>query len=430
MGQMNRKMLSLILVAMMMFVAACSSNVSENNNQGGAVSDQEGSGKAPSKLTALVDNNFTPYMQKIGAEFEKEFGVPVEVITTDYNSLHNKLVTSLASGDKNLDIFQLDTVWPQEFSDAGFIEPVDSYLPSDIRENLTVAYEQFIVDDQLVGLPADDEMKFMYYNEKMLKDGGFDAPPKTWDELVEMSKSLMDQGIATYGIAFGWKQAEGLLCDYTVYVNAFGGEFQDGNGNWVFNEGGGLEALEFMVSMLKGSNIADPASTTLDDGTLLNTFTGGGIPFMTNWSFAVSALKDNPDIKMALIPGVDGVSESSTVTGGAGIAMSKFSENKEWAGKLLNYMNDKRSEIVISELVGGLPPYKDMATSPVLQEKYASLDVMTKQLDYKMIRPKVAAYTDFSHIMQVAVSQALMGEKSPKQALDDAKKELEDSGVK
>jgi multiple sugar transport system substrate-binding protein len=264
----------------------------------------------------------------------------------------------------------------------------------------------------------------------MLKDGGFNAPPKTWDELISMSKALKAKGIAKSGIAFAWKQAEGLLCEYTLYLNDFGGEFQDDKGNWVFNEGGGLKALEFMVSMLKDKDVADPSSTTLDDGTVLNTYTGGGIPFMLNWSFAVSALRDNPEIKMALIPGMQGASESSTVTGGAGIALSKFSKNKEWAGKLLQFMNDHRKDIIISEIVGGLSPYKDMANSQVLKDKYPSLDVMTKQLEYKMIRPQVAAYTNWSQTVQVAISKALLGEKTPKEALDEAKKKIESGGIK
>jgi multiple sugar transport system substrate-binding protein len=422
-----------------MFVTACSSSGKTENGEtngaaGGtnAAQGENAGGEAakPAKLTAIVDNNFTPYMQKIGVEFEKEHGVKVEVITTDYNSLHSKLITSLASGDSSIDIFQLDTVWPKEFTSAGFIEPLDSYLPADVKDNFTVAHEQFMVDGKLFALPADDEMKFLFYNEKMLKDGGFNAPPKTLEELVSMSKALKAKGIAKAGVAFAWKQAEGLLCEYTVYLNAFGGKFQDESGNWIFNEGGGLQALEFMVNAMKDKDVADPSSTTLDDGTVLNTFTGGGIPFMFNWSFAVSALKDNKDIKMALIPGVEGVSESSTVTGGAGIALSKFSNNKEWAAKLMMFMNDHRSDILISDVVGGLSPYKDMADSPALKAKYPFLPTMTKQLEYKMIRPQVSAYTDWSQTVQVAISKALLGDKTPKEALDEAKKKLDDSGIK
>jgi multiple sugar transport system substrate-binding protein len=422
---------------MLLFVSACSSSKTSENNSASSVpaTDQQAKSsdkneQKPEKLTAVVDNNFTPYMQKIGTEFEKQYGVKIEVITTDYNSLHNKLVTSLASGDSSLDIFQLDTIWPKEFMSAGFIEPLDQYLPSDIKNNFTVSHEQYLVDGKLFALPADDEMKFLYYNEKMLKDGGFNAPPKTWDELIEMSKTLKTKGIAKSGIAFAWKQAEGLLCEYTLYLNGFGGKFQDDKGNWTFNEGGGLKALEFMVSMLKDKDIADPSSTTLDDGTVLNTYTGGGIPFMLNWSFAVSALRENKDIKMALIPGVKGGSESTTVTGGAGIALSKFSKSKEWAGKLLQFMSEHRKDIIISEIVGGLSPYKDMADSQVLKDKYPSLDVMTKQLDYKLIRPQVAAYTNWSQTVQVAISKALLGEKTPKEALDEAKKKIESDGIK
>jgi multiple sugar transport system substrate-binding protein len=430
------KMLSVLLVGVMLFVSACSSSKqSENSNTSTGAASQPQASTAkdpakPAKLTAVVDNNFLPYMQKIGEGFEKEYGIKVETITTDYNSLHSKLVSSLASGDSSIDIFELDTVWPKEFSSAGFLEPLNKYLPSDFQNNLTATYKQFMIGDQLYGFPADNEEKFLFYNAKMLKDGGYDAPPKTWDELIQMSKALKSKGIAKTGIALAWKQSEGLLCEYAVYLNAFGGKFQDANGNFVFNEGGGLKALELMVSMFKDKDVVDPSSTTLDDGTVLNTYTGGGIPFMLNWSFATAALRDNKDIKLALIPGVQGVSESSSVTGGGAIGMSKFSKSKEWAGKLIQFMNDHRSDIIISDLVGGLSPFKDMGDNAALKAKFPDLAVMNKQLDYAMIRPQVAAYTDWSQNVQVAISKALLGEKTPKEALDEAKKKIVDGGIK
>jgi multiple sugar transport system substrate-binding protein len=427
-----KPLLAIMLVVLMIMAVGCSSNNSGDTNnvsQTGAASN--GEAKKPDKLTMIVDTTFAPFIEKIGAAFEKENGVKVEFVTTDYNSLHDKVVTSVAGGNSKVDIVLVDTVWTSEFAKAGFIDPLNKYIEAGIKDQIVpISYDQRVVDKELYAFPISNEGKFLYYNEKMLKDGGYNAPPKTWDELVAMSKDLVAKKIAKHGIVWGWTQAEGLICDYTLLVKSFGGKMQDDQGNWVFNDGGGLKALEFMVNSLKDKNFTDPSSTSLNDGTVLNAYSAGGIPFMMNWSFAVNALKDNKDIKLAYIPGVQGASESATVTGGGALGISKTSKNKDWAWKLIDFINHKRSEIIVNDYIGSLPVWKDLVTNKELLKKYPDLEMMTKQFDYAVSRPNVAGYSDWSHILQVAVTSALVGDKTPKQALDDAKKEIDAKQIK
>lgn len=427
-----KKTLAILLVGLMVFAAGCSSSSTNNAGAGNAASGDGGSEPAkPEKLTLIVDTTFAPFIEQIGAAFEQEHGVKVEFITTDYNSLHDKVVTSLAGGNTNVDIVLVDTVWTSEFAEAGFIEPLTDYVGADVRDQIIpISYDQRVVKDELYAFPISNEGKFLYYNEKMLKDGGYDAPPKTWDELVSMSKDLTAKGIAKHGIVWGWTQAEGLICDYTLLVESFGGQMQDEQGNWVFNEGGGLEALEFMVDSINDTDFTDPSSKTLNDGTVLNAYAAGSIPFMMNWSFAVNALKDNPDIKLAFIPGVEGASESATVTGGGALGIAKTSKHKDWAWKLIDFINQNRSEIIVNDYIGSLPVWTDLVDNEELLKKYPDLGLMTEQFDYAVSRPNIPGYSDWSHIMQVAVTSALVGEKTAKEALDDAKQEIDAKQIK
>jgi multiple sugar transport system substrate-binding protein len=427
-----KSLLAIMLVVFMLTAVGCSSKKSDTTNNvsdtGTATTEPT---KKPDKLTMIVDTTFAPFIEKIGAAFEKENGVKVEFITTDYNSLHDKVVTSVAGGNSKVDIVLVDTVWTSEFKTAGFIEPLTQYVGADIKDQIVpISYDQRVVDKDLYAFPISNEGKFLYYNEKMLKDGGFNAPPKTWEELVSMSQELVAKKIAKHGIVWGWTQAEGLICDYTLLVKSFGGKMQDDKGNWVFNEGGGLKALEFMVNSLKDKNLTDPSSTSLNDGTVLNAYSAGGIPFMMNWSFAVNALKDNKDIKLAYIPGVAGASESATVTGGGALGIAKTSKNKEWSWKLIDFINQNRSKIIVNDYIGSLPVWKDLVTNAELLKKYPDLQMMTKQFDFAVSRPNIAGYSDWSHILQVAVTSALVGDKTPKQALDDAKKEIDAKQIK
>ena len=97
----------------------------------------------------------------------------------------------------------------------------------------------------------------MFYNKKMLADGGYDAPPTTWDELKAMSIDLQQKGICKYGIAWAGVQAEGLLCDMTTMLSAFGGAWTDEEGKMTFNSEAGVNALNFMRQSIE-EGWADP----------------------------------------------------------------------------------------------------------------------------------------------------------------------------
>lgn len=91
----------------------------------------------------------------------------------------------------------------------------------------------------------------MFYNKQMLADAGYEEPPKTWDELKEMSQDMMDKGICKYGIAWGASQAEGLICDLTTMIYSFGGTWQKEDGSFDINSESANNAVQFMYDSMQ-----------------------------------------------------------------------------------------------------------------------------------------------------------------------------------
>jgi multiple sugar transport system substrate-binding protein len=58
----------------------------------------------------------------------------------------------------------------------------------------------------------------------------------------------------------------------------------------------------------------------------------------------------------------------------------------------------------------------------VVQALPQVVPVAKEQLNDMILRPVVPQYNDVSHTLQVEMQQALTGDKTPKQALDDAAK--------
>jgi multiple sugar transport system substrate-binding protein len=415
-----RRMLCFALVCLLMILSACSGSESSSGS-----STKEGN--KPDKITMISSAENGPIIQYAADLFTKQYGIKVETILTDYNSMHNKIVSSLAGGDTNIDIVSMDTIWTGEFAASGFVAPLDDYVDQKTKDSLVpVTLQQMLYKGKLYGFPYINEGKFLYYKEDMLKAAGYNAPPKTWEEMIEMSQTMMNKGMAKSGMAWGWAQAEGLICDYTLLVKDFGGEIMDSAGNFKFNEGGALKALKFMVDGLHNSKWVDPTSITLNDRTVLNTFQTEKVPFMLNWTFAVGVLKDQPNIKIALIPGSTATGTvSSSVTGGGGIAITKGSKNKDWAWKFIEIYTSLDTQKFAHQTKGAFPSAKALFDDKEFNEKFPDLKTMVKQFDYAAIRPPFPEYNELSHMLQIAIQSALTQKQTPQQAMDEARKEAD-----
>ena len=131
---------------------------------------------------------------------------------------------------------------------------------------------------------------------------------------------MQEKGIVKYGIAWGWAQAEGLICDYTIILNSFGGEFFDNDGKIVLDTPEARAALQFMYDSIYTHGIADPASTSLTDREVMSLFLNEDIAFVINWDFGWTWSQDPAQsrvidaTRVGLIPGTD--KKASSTTGG------------------------------------------------------------------------------------------------------------------
>ena len=142
----------------------------------------------------------------VTAEWQQKNG-SINWITADVTPLHERLLRemSLGSGNIAMSFFLNRFASPNVFS---LLEPLDGYesanpiedfdgLSKGMRDGMTYK-------GHLYGIPFRHATNALIYNEKMLKDAGFDGPPKTFAELVDMAKKLHHKdanGQEVYGLA-------------------------------------------------------------------------------------------------------------------------------------------------------------------------------------------------------------------------------------
>lgn len=378
-------------------------------------------------LNVLSSDDFAGFRTSVIEEFEKANpGIKINFQSVGYDALHQKEVTALAAGADTYDIIDVDCIWTPEYVTNGYIENIEDRLTPEMREGIApVAMGTVMYEDQCYGLPMFNDLFFMYYNKDILSKAGIEEMPKTWDEFTEDCQTMQDAGLIDYGSAWGWAQAEGLICYYMTFLKGFGGELTDAEHNPTVNTPENVAALQCMVDTIYDSKISDPASITADDRMAIDLFSQGKTPFVVNWSFGWSVFNDPTQSAIAdkvgvmLVPGTEGI-ESATCAGSMGLAITSTSKHKDEAWKFIEFLASKDIQKRQAIESGALPIWEELYSDPELVERHPALEAMLEQVGYAYNRPSLVWYNEFSSMLQVELQNALTQTKTAQQALDDA----------
>ena len=420
----------LCMVSLLCLSSACAgapkqaqTSESDSKNSQQSVSEAD----KPEKITIISTTDDVALFEHVGEQYKEQYGIEVEVISQAYDNTHQKIATSF-SGKTDADLIYVDVPWAAEFGDLGITMDLNSYMSDEFKASfIDTTLEQLVYDGKTQAIPFANNGKWMFYNKKVLQEGGYENPPATWDELKEMSLDLMDQGLVKYGIAWAGKQAEGLICDMTTMLYAFGGQWMDDEGNMVFNSPEGVQGLSVMTDSIK-DGWADPASISYGDRENLDPFMAGDVAFVMNWSFAWGLANDPQeseiagDVGICLIPG-NGTVTSAAVTGGGGIGIISTSDAPDYAWKYIEMLVSEENQKFALENNGTLPTLKALYEDQELLEAYEYLGLMYPQYEYSQFRPQLPDYSEWSNMLQPKISAALLGEISPQEVLDEAAEE-------
>ncbi|HZG76635.1 MAG TPA: extracellular solute-binding protein [Paenibacillus sp.] len=401
-------------------VTACGGSQSGSDASGGASGDGE------QTIRILSSDDFAGFREGAIEEFQKlhpEINIELEHVA--YDQLHDKELASFnASGDAAYDIVDVDEIWTSEYANAGFILPVTDRYTEEMKSGILPASQQIATyDGELYGVPMFNDLVFFYYNEDMLKQAGYDAPPATWAEFSEVSKALQAKGVTSGpASAWGFSANEGLVAYFAEFLGSHGGAFFDGDGNPTFNNEKGVQALEYMKQAMD-EGVIDPASINYNDRQVLDAFKNGKTAFIAGWSFYWGELNADDSavkgkVKIGLVPAVEGAAPTAA-TGSMYLAITPQSEHPDAAWTFLEYLGSKEVQKKQALEAGALPIWADLYEDAEVKEKHPALAEMQRQLEFVISRPSLDAYNEFSKTLQIELQAALTGQKDAKAALDE-----------
>jgi multiple sugar transport system substrate-binding protein len=343
-----------------------------------------------------------------------------------YEALHDKIVAAAPAG--TYDVVLGDCIWPAEFGSKGIVKDISSKV-STLPTSQIFPGALVMADyrGKYYGMPWILDTKYMYANGSMLKKAGVSKGDlTTWNGVVTALKQIKAKGLVKYPWLGSWSQAEAVVCDYAQLLGAFGGKFLDSAGKPAFQSGGGLQALEFM-KMLLDSKLADPASTSSLEADVLKAFAQGRIAINLNWTFQLAAALDpsqstvtKDDVMILHTPSGSAGTSAPGCNGGQPVMITTGTKHPNEAWQFVKFIT---SQTVQNQYVAdSLPIWSASYDSPAVIKKAGAqlVSVAKTQLPNMILRPQVANYNAASQALQVQIQDALLGRKSPQDALNSA----------
>jgi ABC-type glycerol-3-phosphate transport system substrate-binding protein len=289
--------------------------------------------------------------QILAAEFERQTGIHVTIMTAPLLTLREKEVTDLITRGRNYDVMQVPHQWEGEI--LPHLQPLDDLVPGIVPD-----LQDFIPavrnncgrwEGKTYGLPMACDVITLLYRTDIFADhaaafakltGRPLAPPKNWQEYLQIAKFLNSDSL--YGnIIMGREQNSTI---WAGILNGMGGRLVNEQWRPALNSQAGMESLALFVEMF---NYAPPHSENLSFTEANALFLQGrGAMYLTWPSLIWAQLNDTNTCKIAgktgaaVIPG--GTPQLSSWSLGVNPSCRDLDAAYRWVAFFMNPANTKR----------------------------------------------------------------------------------------
>ncbi|WP_054302104.1 ABC transporter substrate-binding protein [Gemmobacter sp. LW-1] len=175
---------------------------------------------------------------------------------------------------------------------ARLFEPLDGWQEKDpIADFADLApglIKGMTIDGKLIGIPVRTATQALFYNEDLLEQAGFTAPPATLEELVAQAQKISADKIAT-----GMVLASDLAVFPVMFARAFGGDFLTQDFRLLPDPAAMEQALTVLAGMFADGSLPRSYATTKNDDQV--TWMQQGRAAFTVLPFARAAQLNNPE---------------------------------------------------------------------------------------------------------------------------------------
>lgn len=361
-------------------------------------------------------------MRELLLAFREEHpAITVQMFAMPWPSFYQKFPAAVVSGLAP-DIGLMQSFHVATNAARGVIVPLDEVADRlGLDESLfaETVWRSGIIGERRFSIPLDVWPDSLFYNRRVLADNGLDpdAPPRDRAAYEDALETL-----ATAGIQGHWLPAvdpQGVGRGFDSIQWQMGGELYDAEGTRaLFNEGPGVEALTWQRDLIEAGwsrrdvNGGDANTAFKND---LNAFMWGGPGALINDFSAV------PDLDWGVVPLPRIGDRAASFSGSHQFTVMRQREfDEDRLAAVLTFLSWISDNSLAWASAGPVPARSDVVNSPDFAELPAQSAVAGALDDVRFYPLIPGVFEVQSTILYPAISDVLLRQAEPQQALDEA----------
>lgn len=357
----------------------------------------------------------------------------LEMVIDDYNELQDDIyiVPTFISREELMNQYTIGAISGQ-LPDIGMVDSPDmaSYISlgvfADITEyvkdweDLNYFYEGPLTsvmdaEGRYYGLPNNSNSLALLVNMDILEDAGYTEPPTTWDEFYEIAAATTDPSNNIFGFAMSAVGNEEGTFQFIPWLYAAGASVD------ALDSPEAVEALQFLVDLVDEGYMSREV-INWGQGDAYNTFIGGRVAMLESGTWQIATLDQDLEegeinYQYTLLPKDE---QYASVIGGENFGITVATSELEACVEFLKFMQSAQNNAEWGVAVGKLPVRSDAAELKDIWTEEPRYSVFSDAMEYAVARGPHPEWPIISEAIYNAVQEALIGDKTAEQALQDA----------
>jgi len=359
-----------------------------------------------------------------------------------YPQYHERLAQEMAAGGSSWDLIVVDSQWVGEMVTGGHLVELTDWIkskaknikPEEYYEATFKAYGEYPPgSERYYAVTCEQDALGLVYRKDLFEDPkeqqafkakyGYDLkPPETWHQLRDIAAFFTRPERKLYGIAMKFtRDGDCVSTDWNQILWCFGGELWNPETYEVrgyVNSPTAVRALEFYKSLY---SYAPPGSATYGFDEVNRAVQEGMVAMAINWYAFMPSYLDPEQSKVydklgfAVCPreGKHYVS-----LGGQGISVCAYSKKQEEALRFIDWFQSDETQWKWVD-GGGYTGKKSILNTERFARARPYNEAFRKTLPLLKDFWNVPEYAQMLTVMQENLNAAVVGQKPPKQALDE-----------
>ena len=404
----------------------------------------------PTRIVFASGPDDTGTVKRIIDDFNAEHAGKIQVtwrkMDRDNNAHHDQLVTDFEAQADGPHLIAGDVIWTAEFARKGWVEDLTKpfYDDFDRADFFGPALNSATYRLRIWGVPWYSDASVLFYRKDLLANSGFDAPPATWDELIDMSRKVMQDADVATGFVFQGADYEGGTANAVEFIWGAGGEVMRGQLRLTSPLRGTLAETDSIIidsaeaaagfdsaRRLVAEGVAPAAVTTYREQEALEAFLAGDAVFLRSWPYVQGILQESElsdaQVGVAWLPAASADYAGFSCLGGWNLMIRDGVSDDEraaaWA--LIRYLTDPAQQKRQALEAGLLPAVESLYEDA---EVLGSVPIAALATDARSahirVRPMSPFYAEMSSEIASAFNRVLKGELTGEEAVANLEKDL------